>query len=127
MIDLNMRFQKYAPLWNKYRPAILNMMIAASNEPQHYKLMKHEFHALDEKKRTSFGFNLLVTGSRAVNSIKDSETAQDLLIMLRLSRKGSQLLSDCTYEIILDNQFMLHISQIEPKPGTRQRYTSLSL
>ena len=111
---MNMTFRKYAPLWNKYRPAILQMMVAAAYEPQQYKLMQHEIQAMDEKKKSGFGFNLFVSGSKATNNIKDSEIAQDLLNMLQLSRKGAELLVDFTYEIKLDKQFTLHISQINP-------------
>ena len=114
-MDIHVTFRKYAPLWNKYRPAILKMMLAAAYEPQHYKLMKHEFEAMDAKKKNGYGFNLLVSGSNALNNIRDSEIAQDLLNMLLLSRKGSELLGDFTYEIVLDKQFMLHISQRHPE------------
>jgi hypothetical protein len=116
MIDMNMTFRKYAPVWNKYRPAILKMMLAAAFEPQQYKLTQHEFQAMDEKKRTGFGFSLQVSDSKATNNIKDSEVAQDLLNMLQLSRKGSELLGDFTFEIVMDRQFMLHISRMNPKP-----------
>jgi hypothetical protein len=105
--------RKFAPLWHKYRPAILKMMLAAAHEPQQYKFMQHEFQALDQRRNIGFGFNLLVSGSRAVNNIKDSEIAQDFLNMLLLSRKGSELVDVHTYEIVLDKQFVLHISQKE--------------
>lgn len=109
---MDMLLRKYAPLWSKYRPAILKMMLAAADEPQHYKLMQHEFVTLDAKKKGGYGFNLLITGNRAVNNIKDSEAAQDLLNMLQLSRKGSELLGAHSYEITLDRQFGLHITQL---------------
>jgi hypothetical protein len=112
MIDMNVTFRKYAPLWNKYRPAILKMMLAAAYEPQQYKLMQHEIQSMDEKKKTAFGFNLLISGSKATNNIKDSEIAQDLLNMLLLSRKGAELVDVHSYEIMLDKKFILHVSQI---------------
>jgi hypothetical protein len=109
---MDMSYRKYASLWNKYRPAILKMMLAAIDEPQQYKLMRHELQAMDEKRKSGFGFNLLVSGNKAINNIKDSEIAQDLLNMLILSRKGSELLGDYTYEIVLDKQFILHVRQV---------------
>jgi hypothetical protein len=112
MIDMNVTFRKYAPLWNKYRPAILKMMLAAAYEPQQYKLMQHEIQSMDEKKKTGFGFNLVVSGSKATNNIKDSEIAQDLLNMLLLSRKGAELVDVHSYEIMLDKKFILHVSQV---------------
>ncbi|HEY3429646.1 MAG TPA: hypothetical protein VGK39_03145 [Cyclobacteriaceae bacterium] len=114
MIDMSITFRKYAPLWNKYRPAILKMMLAAAYEPQQYKLMQHEIQAMDEKKKTGFGFNLFISGSKATNNIKDSEIAQDLLNMLLLSRKGAELVDVHSYEIMLDKKFVLHINQVSP-------------
>jgi hypothetical protein len=108
--------RKYAPLWNKYRPAILKMMVDASQGPQQYKFMSHEVQALDEKKKSGFGFSLHVTGTKATNDIKGSEIAQDLLNMLLLSKKGSELLAAYAYEITLDRQFTLHISQVMASP-----------
>lgn len=107
---MNILLRKYAPLWNKYRPAILKLMIAAVSEPQQYKFSQHEFKAMDEKKKSGFGFNLLVSGNKSLNNIKDSEAAQDLLNMLLLSQKGSELLNLHSYQIVLDKHFVLHIS-----------------
>ena len=111
---MDMSYRKYAPLWNKYRPAILQMMLAAAYEPQEYKLGQHEFKAMDEKKRGSFGFQLTVAGAKAQNNVKGSEAAQDLLSMLQLSRKGSELMQQHTYEIELDKQCVLRIRQVTP-------------
>jgi len=104
--------RKYAPLWSKYRPAILKMMLAAALEPQEYKLTEHEFKAMDGKKKSSFGFSLTVANQRAVNNIKDSEAAQDLLNMLQLSRKGSELMQLNSYELVMDKHFILRIEQV---------------
>ena len=89
------------------------MMLEAADEPQQYKLMPHEFHAMDSKKRGGFDFSLNITRNKATNNIKGSEAAIDLLNMLQLSRKGSELLDSYSYEIVLDKQFILHISQIK--------------
>ena len=109
---MDVTYRKYAPIWNKYRPAILRMMLDAAREPQQYKLTQHEFKAMDDKKKNGFGFNLQISRSKAVNNIKDSEIAQDLLNMLLLSRKGSELLGVNTYEMALDRNFVLHIQQV---------------
>ena len=105
--------RKYAPLWSKYRPAILKMLLAAANEPQQYRLTEHEFRAMDsKKKKVNLGFNLVVAESRPVNSIKDSEAAQDLLHMLSMSPKGAELIQQHRYELSLDKHFVLHIQQV---------------
>jgi hypothetical protein len=108
------QLRKYTPLWNKYRPAILKMMIEAANEPQQYKLSSHEVLAHDTKKKSSPGFSLLTSKRKAVNNIKDSEIAQDLLNTLQGSKRGSELLDLHDYSIVLDKQFTLHISQVNP-------------
>lgn len=104
---------RYTPLWNKYRPVILKMMIDAAHEPQQYKLMRHEFQALSNDKKLSLGFNLHVHQRKAVNSIKNSEAARDLLSMLELSRKGSELTDAHTFHILLDKEFILHVSKAQ--------------
>lgn len=111
---MEITFRKYSPLWNKYRPAILKMMLDAASEPQQYKFTQHEFKAMDEKKKSSFGFNLVLSQNKAVNNIKGSEAAQDLLNMLQLSRKGAELMGQHSYEITLDRHFVLHIQQLNP-------------
>ena len=105
--------RKYAPIWSKYRPAILKMMLAAADEPQQYRLTEHEFKAMDLKKKSGFGFNLTVSESKAVNNIKDSEAAQDLLSMLLMSRKGTELMQSNSYELAMDKNFVLHIQQVK--------------
>ena len=108
-----MQHRKYVPFWNKYRPAVLKMMVAAANGPQQYKFMHHEIQSMDGKKKGGFGFSLKVSGSKAVNNIRDSEMAQELLSMLQGSPKGSELIVTYTYEIVLDKQLVLHVSQID--------------
>ncbi len=110
--------RKYAPLWNKYRPAILKMMVDAANEPQQYKLMQHELVAMDSKKKGGFGFTLQVTRSKATNNIKTSEIAQDLLNMLQTSKKATELMGVSSYEIVLDKQFMLHVNKVSTEVET---------
>jgi hypothetical protein len=109
---MEMTQRKYAPLWNKYRPAILKMMLEAASEPQQYRMTEYEFRAMDSaKKKVSLRFNFVIADSRAVNNIRDSEAAQDLLHMLLMSRRGSELIQLNTYEMSLDKHFVLHIQQ----------------
>ncbi|MCZ8356236.1 MAG: hypothetical protein O9340_15965 [Cyclobacteriaceae bacterium] len=104
---------KYAPLWSKYRPAILKLLIDSASEPQTYKLMSHEIKSMDEKKKGSFSFNLHIAERKAVNNIKDSEIAQDLLNMLQQSKKGSELIQANRFEISMDKHFQLQVTQIK--------------
>ena len=102
----------YTPVWHKYRPAIVKMMVDSVETPQAYKLFPHEFKALNSNQKGGFNFTLQVSKSRAVNNIKDSIIAQDLLQILQLSKKASELTEESSYEISLDKQFVLHVSKI---------------
>ena len=107
-----MLLKLYAPVWNKYRPAILKMMLDAAGEPQQYKLSAHEFKALNSRQKGGYNFTLQVANGRATNNIKECLLAQDLLEVLQLSKKGSELIVESSYQISLDKQFVLHISKL---------------
>jgi hypothetical protein len=102
----------YAPIWNKYRPAILKMMIDSADEPQAYKLSPHEFRAMNDRHKGTFNFTLQLSKGRAINNIRDSMVAQDLLDVLQLSRKASELAEVSAYEISLDKNFVLHVQKM---------------
>ena len=102
----------YTPVWQKYRPAILRMMMDSSNEPQTYRLSDHEFKGLNPRQKGGYTFRLTVNNSKAVSGLKDSAVAQDLLEVLKLSPKGSMLISDGSYEFSLDKGFILTITKI---------------
>ena len=101
----------YSPLWNKYRPVILQLMLASENGPQQYNLFDHEFKSINSREK-SFSFELRAFKGKAVNDIKKSPTAQDLLTMLNMSRKASELLQDTHFEFALDRKFVLKVSRI---------------
>ncbi len=103
--------RKYAPLWNKYRPVILKLMVDAATSPQQYKLAYHELQSMDNKKN-GFGFSMVISGSKTVTNIKDSEIAKDLLNMLQLSPKGMELMALHSYKITLHRNFVLSVDQV---------------
>lgn len=105
--------QVYSSLWSKYRPAILQLMLASEEGPQQYKLSNHEFKALNSKEK-SYSFQLHAHQGKATNSIKTSAAAQDLLSMLTTSRKASELMEDQHFEFLLDKNFVLHVSRLTP-------------
>jgi hypothetical protein len=107
-----MELKMYAPVWNKYRPAILKMMLDAAAEPQQYKLSAHEFKALNSRQKGGYNFTLEVANGKATNNIRQCLLAQDLLEVLQLSRKGSELIGEASYQFSLDKQFILHISRL---------------
>ncbi|HNP06762.1 MAG TPA: hypothetical protein PKN99_04015 [Cyclobacteriaceae bacterium] len=108
----SMSNQGYASLWHKYRPAILQLMLAAEEGPQEYKFFKHEFKALNPKEK-AYAFTLEAHQGKAVNNIKGSGVAKDLLSVLSESPKASELMDGYIYEFSMDKQFILHISRHE--------------
>jgi len=108
--------QVYASLWNKYRPVIIQLMLTSEGESKTYKLSSHEFKGLNPKEK-SYSFTLQAHKGKAVNNIKKSPLAQDLLYMLGTSRKASELMSQDSFEFTLDKQFVLHVQKLTPAPA----------
>lgn len=100
----------YASLWNKYRPVILKLMIDAGTDPQEYKLSAHEFKAIGRREKT-YSFALDVSHGKALNSIKGSTVARDLLTILQQSQKATQLMGEAVYEMSLDKQFVFRVTK----------------
>ena len=101
----------YASLWSKYRPVILHLMIAAHDDPQHYKLSGHEFKAIGQREKSGFSFLLEASEGKALNNIRGSNVARDLLHVLQQSQKATELMSEDVYELKMDKQFVLHVSR----------------
>ena len=101
----------YASIWNKYRPMILQLMVAAGKGPQQYKLFSHEFKAIGLHEKTGYAFLLEASRGKALNNIKGSAVARDLLGVLQQSQKASQLMTEAVYELRLDKQFMFHVTR----------------
>lgn len=101
----------YSTLWNKYRPVILQLMSAAAeNGPQQYKLFSHEFKAVGQKEKSGFSFVLEASEGRALNNIKTSTVAKNLLQVLQQSKRATELMNAATYQLSLDKQFVLRVS-----------------
>jgi hypothetical protein len=101
----------YTAVWNKYRPAILKMMIESSATPQQYQMSQHEFKALSPRQKGGYTFQLKVANSRAVSGLKDSMVAQDLWEVLKMSPKASTMIDEGSFEFAMDKQFILHVSR----------------
>jgi hypothetical protein len=107
-----MNVKIFTPVWSKYRPAIIKMMIDSDESPQAYKLSPHEFRAMNTKQKSGFNFVLQVSKGKAINNIRDSIIAQELLEILQISRKASELTDTSPYQIEMDKQFVLHITKM---------------
>jgi hypothetical protein len=101
----------YFSLWNKYRPVILKMMTESEKEPQRYQLFAHEFKAVGQREKSGFSFMLEASEGKALNNIKTSMVAINLLQVLQQSRRASELMSGATYELSMDKQFVLHVNK----------------
>ena len=101
----------FTPLWNKYRPVILKLMTATADGPQQYQLFVHEFKALSKKDKVGFSFLLQAHQGKAVNNIKTSQVAMDLLTVLQQSKTALQLMNERVYEFTLDKNFIFHINR----------------
>ena len=103
---------KFIHVWQKYRPAILNLMKASSDGPKEYQLYSHEFHDLNTKTTTP-SFTLRVHKGKKINDTKRSVLAQDLLSVLQHSEKALELADSAIFEFELDKKFLLRIKQEE--------------
>jgi hypothetical protein len=86
-------------------------MIAAHDDPQHYKLSGHEFKAIGQREKSGFSFLLEASEGKALNNIRGSNVARDLLHVLQQSQKATELMSEDVYELKMDKQFVLHVSR----------------
>lgn len=105
----------YSYLWNKYRPVILQLMSASSSEPQEYKLFPHEFQSLNPRQKGGYAFTLEASRGKALNDIRKSPVALDLLQTLQQSRRAVELMEEATFELSLDKNFVLHVNRKEEK------------
>jgi len=103
----------YTYLWSKYRPAILKLMVDSDKGPQQYKFSSHEIKAINAGQKGSNAFALKVYKGKAVNDIRTSAIAKDLLLVLQDSRKAIELAETSTYEFTLDKHFVLHVTRTE--------------
>ncbi|OEK00855.1 hypothetical protein BFP97_04730 [Roseivirga sp. 4D4] len=106
----NLQISAFYPLWKKYKPVVLKLMVDAENGPQSYPLSKHEFTDLAPKKNIVYSFKIDIFQSKPLVAIKTSLVAQDFMEMIKQSGKAIELMDVATYHIELDKQFMLNIS-----------------
>jgi len=104
---------QYSYLWNKYRPAILKLMVDSKDSPQQYKFSNHEFKVAHPTEKGGYSFKLRVFNSKAVNDIKKSTVAKDLLKILQQSKKATELTGQYVYEFAMDKGFLLNINREE--------------
>jgi hypothetical protein len=112
-INRFMSAESYGYFWGKYRPALLKLMISSMEGPQQYKFSAHEVRTANPKDKGGFAFTLTVHKSKAINDVRSSPIAKDLLRVLQQSGKASELSGSSIYEFKLDKHFVLHVNKIE--------------
>jgi hypothetical protein len=111
MPDYPINHHLYTFLWNKYRPAIVKLMVDALESPQEYKFLPHEFKDVNPKEKGGYWFTMEVYKGKAQNNIKGSVVAQDLLLTLQKSGRALEMFESSKFEFVLDKQFTLSVSQ----------------
>jgi hypothetical protein len=103
----------FIPVWNKYRPVILKMMIDSSKDGgQTYQLSQHEFKQMNPKQKGGFTFKLQVANGKAKAGLKDNTLAQDLWDILQYSPKATELIAQSEFEFAMDRNFVLHVQKL---------------
>ena len=105
----------YASLWNKYRPVILKLMREAEQNPQQYKLSAHEFKSVGHKEKGGYSFLLEAADGKALNNIRGSAVARDLLYVLQQSETALQMMTHSVYALSMDKQFVLQVKRLGKK------------
>ncbi|MFY0591902.1 hypothetical protein [Roseivirga sp.] len=100
----------FYPLWKKYRPVMLKLMVDADKEPQQYEMSKHEFTDLAPKKNIVYSFKLEMFQGAPLVAPKTSLVAQDFIAVIKQSGKANELMQTATYAFELDKQFKLNVS-----------------
>ncbi|MDW3191761.1 MAG: hypothetical protein R8G66_05330 [Cytophagales bacterium] len=102
---------KYTHIWQKYRPVLLNLMVASSSKgPQTYDLSSHEFIDVNNKKTTGYSFALKIFQNRNNSEKKVNVAGLDLLAVLQQSQKSQQLTQEAAYRFEMDKNFKIQVS-----------------
>ncbi|WP_370089191.1 hypothetical protein [Ekhidna sp.] len=105
----------YVLLWNKYKPVLVKLMRDSEQAPQEYQFIPHEFRDLNAKEKGGHSFTLEAHRGRAINNIKMSVVAQDLIEILAKSATAYELMESAIYEFKMDKQYMLTVTKKELK------------
>lgn len=105
----------YVLLWNKYKPVLVKLMRDSEQAPKEYQFIPHEFRDLNAKEKGGHAFTLEAHRGRAINNIKMSVVAQDLIEILVKSATAYELMEHSIYEFKMDKQYLLTVTKKELK------------
>ncbi len=107
----------FYPLWKKYKPAVVKLMVdAAEDGTATYQFSKHEFSDIDPKKNSTYTFKMSLSEGQLVASIKTSLVAQDLVMLLKQSAKAWELIEAYSYDFVLDKHYVLTVTCVKELP-----------
>lgn len=105
--------KEFFPVWKKYRPVILKLMIdSLEGAAQSYQLSQHEFSDVNSRKSALLSFKLEAHKGRVLYPKEASVVTSDLLILLKQSAKAMELMDASVFTFVLDTQFNLTISSV---------------
>lgn len=106
--------KEFFPIWKKYRPVILKLMIdSLEGGVQEYNLSKHEFTDVNTKKSTTYSFKMEAFEGRATYAKKPITVGTDFLAMLKSSGRAIELMNTATFSFELDAQFHFKVSAVK--------------
>ena len=121
MRDDNTVTKEFFPIWKKYRPVILKLMIdSLEGGAQSYKLSGHEFSDANTRKSAAYSFKLETHKGRVLHPKKASVVASDLMAVLKQSAKAIELTDASVFNFVLDAQFKLTVSSVLPETSTEE-------
>lgn len=99
----------YVPLWNKYKPVIIELIENSISNPASYKLFPHEFENIGNRISSGYQFNLELINGMLKNNIDGSAVARDLYKVMVESPTAQQLLKNKHIKISLTQDFILKV------------------
>lgn len=116
MIDDSALTKEFYPIWKKYRPVVLKLMIdSLDGTAQTYQLSRHEYADVNTRKSAVFSFKLATHKGRVLHPKKASVIAADLLVVLKQSAKARELMEASIFHFVLDAKFNLTVSSESPE------------
>lgn len=116
MISETNNTNEFFPIWKKYRPVILRLMIDATDgTDQTYKMSKHEFTDVNRKKTTTYSFKMQVHQGKVSYGRKGNLLASDLFEVLKQSAKANELMESSVFSFELNPQFQLSVGASAPE------------
>ena len=121
MIDETTGTKEFFPIWKKYRPVVLKLMIdSLEGEAQSYQFSGHEFADVNTRKSATFSFKLETHKGRVLHPKKASVVAADLMVVLKQSAKAIELTDAYIFNFALDAQFKLTVSSTSPETASEE-------